>query len=85
VRSSGDLCSTASTPPRGSRPAGPSTASVYNVPTNNLTTGCLRMDGCPMARIAAVGGGLLAANAGEWGVAAVCAVLALLVVFAGDR
>jgi hypothetical protein len=49
----------------------------------------MREDGLmSMSRIAAVVAvvcGLLAANAGEWGVAAVCTVLALLVVFAGDR
>jgi hypothetical protein len=41
-----------------------------------------------MSRIAAVVVvliGLFAANMGEWGVAAVCAVLALMFVFAGDR
>jgi hypothetical protein len=49
----------------------------------------MREDGLmSMSRIAAVVAvvcGLLAANAGEWGIAAVCAVLAFLFVFARDR
>jgi hypothetical protein len=38
-----------------------------------------------MAALVAAVIGLLAANQGEWGVAAVCAILAFLFVFAGDR